>query len=76
MRERVLRDFFEDKATAAELSQDVAGSISQKSQKVSVVSIEDMGDEFTVTAAMLGRLCDVVLQGELDRMLFTASDSH
>jgi hypothetical protein len=66
MRERVLRDFFEDKATAAELAQDVAGSISQKSQKVSAVSIEDMGDEFTVTAAMLVRLCDVVLQGELE----------
>ena len=61
MRERVLRDFFEDKATAAELAQDVAGSISQKNQKVSVVSIEDMHDEFTVTAAMLVRLCDVVL---------------
>jgi hypothetical protein len=66
MRERVLRDFFEDKATVAELAQDVANSISQKSQKVSVVSIEDMDDEFTVTAAMLVRLCDVVLQGELE----------
>lgn len=66
MRERVLRDFFENKATAAELAQDVAGSISQKSPKVSVVSIEDMDGEFTVTAAMLVRLCDVVLQGELD----------
>ena len=32
----------------------------------SVVSIEDMEDEFTVTAAMLVRLCDVVLQGELE----------
>jgi len=66
MRERVLRDFFEDKATAAELAEDVAGSISYKSQKVSVVSIEDMDGEFTVTAAMLIGLCDVVLQGELE----------
>jgi hypothetical protein len=66
MRERVLRDFFENQATAAELAQDVAGSISQKSQKVSVVSIENMEDEFTVNAAMLVRLCDVVLQGELE----------
>jgi hypothetical protein len=66
MRERVLRDFFEDKATAAELAMDVAGSISQKTQTISVVSIEDMDEEFTVTAAMLVHLCDVVLQGELE----------
>ena len=31
-----------------------------------MVSIEDMDEEFTVTAAMLVRLCDVVLQGELE----------
>lgn len=66
MRESVLRDFFEDKAAPAELARDVAGSISQKSQKQSVVSIEDMDEEFAVTAAMLVRLCDVVLQGELE----------
>ena len=66
MRERVLRDFFEDKATAAELAMDIEGSIAQKTQKISVVSIEDMDEEFTVTPAMLVRLCDVVLQGELE----------
>lgn len=66
MRERVLRDFFEDKTATAELARDVAGSISQKRQKQYVVSIEDMDEEFTVTAAMLVRLCDVVLQGELE----------
>jgi hypothetical protein len=65
MREGVLRDFFEHKATAAELAIDVAGAISQKTQAVSVVSIEDMEQEFTVSAAMLIRLCDAVLQGEL-----------
>ena len=66
MRERVLRDFFENKATAAELAQDLAGAISQKTDKVSVVSIEDMDGEFTVSAPMLVRLCDVVLGGELE----------
>ena len=65
MRERVLRDFFDDKVTAAELARDVAGSMSQKTQKISVASIEDMDEEFTVTAPMLVRLCDVVLRGEL-----------
>jgi hypothetical protein len=66
MRERVLRDFFENKATAAELAQEVAGAISQKTEKMSVVSIEDMDEEFAVNAAMLVRLCDVVLQGDLE----------
>jgi hypothetical protein len=66
MRERVLREFFEDKASVAELARDVAGSISQKSPEISVVSIEDMDGEFTVTASMLVRLCDVVLSGELE----------
>jgi hypothetical protein len=66
MRERVLRDFFENKATAAELAQDVAGAISQKTEKISMVSIEDMDGEFTVTTPMLVRLCDVVLGGELE----------
>ena len=66
MRETVLRDFFEDKATATELARDVSGSITQKSQRLSTVSIEDMDKEFTVTSAMLVRLCDVVVQGELE----------
>jgi hypothetical protein len=66
MRERVLRDFFENKATAAKLAQDVAGAISQKTETLSVVSIDDMDGEFTVTAPMLVRLCDVVLGGELE----------
>ena len=66
MRERVLREFFENKVTVAELARDVAGSISQKSPKISVVSIEDMGGEFPVTAPMLVRLCDIVLGGELE----------
>jgi len=66
MRERVLRDFFEGKATAVDLARDVTGSISQKSSKISTVSIEDMDGEFTVTAPMLVRLCDVVLGGGLE----------
>ena len=66
MRERVLRDFFESKATIAELARDVAGSISQRGPQISVVSIEDMDGEFTVAAPMLVRLCDVVLGGELE----------
>ena len=65
MRERVLREFFEDKITALELARDVAGSMSRRTQKISVVSIEDMDKELTVTAPMLVRLCDGVLRGDL-----------
>jgi len=66
MRERVLRDFFEGNATIAALAEDVAGSICQNNQGISVVSIEDMDGKFTVTASMLIRLCDVVLGSELE----------
>ena len=65
MRETVLRQFFEGKATAMELARDVAGSTTQPSELVSVVSIEDMDDKFTVTGNMAIRLCDEVLSGEL-----------
>ena len=65
MRERVLREFFEDKATAAELAHDVAGSIEQTSQQTTLVTIEDMDVDFMVSADMAVRLCDAVLRGEL-----------
>jgi hypothetical protein len=65
MRERILRDFFEGRATAAELARDVAGSTKQTSERASIVSIEDMDDEFPVTSDLTIKLCDAVLVGEL-----------
>jgi hypothetical protein len=64
MREQKLRDFFEGRASAAELARDVKGSTSI-SGIVSKVSIEDMAETFTVSSAMAVRLCDAVLNGEL-----------
>jgi len=65
MREQVLRGFFERKSSASELQRDVAGSIKQNSSKTSVVSIEDMDEDFIVTADMAVRLCDAVLSVKL-----------
>jgi hypothetical protein len=65
MREKVLRDFFECKSSAAELGQDIAGSITRSGPKTSVVSIEDMDTDFDVTTDMIVRLCDAVLREEL-----------
>ncbi len=64
MREQKLRDFFEGKASAAELARDVRGSTST-SGILSKVSIEDMAESFTVSSAMAMRLCDAVLSGDL-----------
>jgi hypothetical protein len=65
MREKVLRDFFEGKSSAAQLERDVAGSTKTSGPKTTVVSIEDMGTDFVVTTDMAVRLCDAVLNGEL-----------
>lgn len=65
MREKVLRDFFRGTVSGTELARDVAGATKQTSQVTSVTSVEDMDEEFVVTAEMAVRLCDAVLQGEL-----------
>jgi len=65
MRETVLREFFEGKVTAAELARDVAGSTTSTGQRTSLVSIEDMDEEFVVSANMAVSLCDAVLRGDL-----------
>lgn len=64
MREQKLRDFFEGRASAAELARDVKDSTST-SGIFSKVSIEDMAEPFTVSSPMVVRLCDAVLNGEL-----------
>jgi hypothetical protein len=65
MREQVLRQFFEAKSTAAELARDVAGSTKKTSPITSVISVEDMDDDFMVTTDMAVALCDAVLRGDL-----------
>ncbi len=67
MNEAVLRDFFLEKATAAELAADMIGTVEQRSRDTSVVHIRDLpsGEEFTITVQMMVRLCDAVLAGDL-----------
>lgn len=64
MREQVLRRFFEGKSSATELAHDIAGSTRRSGVKVTT-SIENMEDDFEVTAAMAVRLCDAVLAEDL-----------
>ena len=65
MRELVLRRFFEGQCSATELARDISGSSKVIGPGHSVISIEDMHEEFTVTADMAVRLCDAVLSGGL-----------
>ena len=65
MREQILRLFFEGKSSAIELARDVSGSTRQSTPIVSITSVEDMGENFRVTADMGVRLCDAVLSGDL-----------
>ena len=67
MNEAKLRDFFIEKATAAELAADMVGTVQQRSRDVRAVHIQDLpsDEEFTITAPMMVRLCDAVLAGDL-----------
>ena len=65
MREQILRQFFEGKTSAVELARDVSGSTRQSTPTVSITSVEDMDEDFQVTADMGVKLCDAVLAGDL-----------
>ena len=65
MREQILRQFFQGKSSAAELAHDVSGSTRQSTPTISVTSVEDMTEDFQVTADMAVMLCDAVLAGDL-----------
>ena len=67
MNEAILRDFFLEQATAAELAADIVGAVEQRSRDVRLVHIQDlpMDEEFTITRPMMVRLCDAVLVSDL-----------
>jgi hypothetical protein len=65
MREQILRQFFEGKSSATELASDVSSSTRQSTPTVSITSVQDMDEDFRVTADMGVRLCDAVLAGDL-----------
>jgi hypothetical protein len=63
MKEKILKKFFEGRATADDLARDLKGAVKQLSKTESVVRIEAMDSEFRVTRPMLVALCDAVLTG-------------
>ncbi len=65
MREQVLADFFAGAATAAALAAHLAGTEERIAERTSLVRIEDMAGEFSVTREMLIALCDAVLTRDL-----------
>lgn len=66
MREDLLRDYFAGSATAAELSQDLEGSIVSTGSQVRRHPIVDMQGQFQVRSEHLVRLCDDVLAGHIE----------
>jgi hypothetical protein len=65
VKEAVLRAFFEGRVDAMTLSEDIAGTVEPEG-KTSHYRIEDLDEEFEVRAEHLVRLCDSVLDGDLD----------
>jgi len=65
MREAALANFFVGRLTAAELAQDVHGSIKQVSDLQRITEVEDMKCRFLVTREMAIALCDAVLNAEM-----------
>lgn len=67
MKEATLRDFFLGTTPALELAAEARDAVEPRSQAGRRVRIQDLpaGEQVTVTAPMLIRLCDAVLAGEL-----------
>ena len=58
-------NFLKAKLPAVELARDVSGSTRQSTPTVSITSVEDMDEDFQVTADLGVKLCDAVLAGDL-----------
>ncbi len=65
MREEELRRYFLGQRSAAELSEDLRGSVLQIDQVRSSVQIVDMRESFSVTRPHLVSLCDAFIEGAL-----------
>jgi hypothetical protein len=65
MHEQTLREFFEGRASAAALAADLTGSL-QVRRDVIGHPIVDMDEEFAVSPEHLIRVCDAVIEGEID----------
>jgi hypothetical protein len=65
MREEVLKRFFLGQIDGAELARDIRGSQKRLGPRHSVIHIDDMKEQLTVTRQMLIKLCDAVISGGL-----------
>jgi len=65
MSESVLRDFFQGRVSAQDLTADVSGSVERISAITSLHRISDMDGQFALSRQMLVSLCDAVLTGGL-----------
>lgn len=67
MREATLRDFFAGKLPAGTVAAEVRDAVEPQGKTGRRVYIEDLpaGEELTVTAGMLVKLCDAALEGSL-----------
>lgn len=66
MREEVLACFFMGTATSSQLANDLNGFEQEISESESVVSIQDMQDEFVVTREMALKVCNAILRDEIE----------
>ena len=66
MHEQLLREFFEARASAAQLASDLVGSLEDQGSGVTRHPIVDMAKDFRVASAHLVRACDAVLAGAID----------
>jgi hypothetical protein len=66
VKERVLKEFFEGRASAEELAADLDGSIVRRGDDVVEHHIADMAEQFALTPGHLVALCDAVLAGTVE----------
>ena len=72
MHEDVLRQFFESEASAVELAQDLEGALVSDGPGLTRHPIVDMTDAFEVQPHHLVRVCDAILNGEIQPGLLEA----
>lgn len=65
MKERVLVDFLEGRASAADLAENLAHAYVQEGLDTWALHVEPVEETYTVTRQGLIRLCDAVLAGDI-----------
>ena len=66
MQEQVLRDFFEGRCSAVELSRDLDGSLVPASPQITKYPVVDMDSDLEVKPEYLLRVCEAVIAGAIE----------